>query len=142
MSPASRFRAWSAAAFTCLAASACGLNDERYDGRADGCSGNLSSMSVLLLLDGPVTPTPTGYFGQEYPSGRNTWTVAALTDGRFNGNRLTFTVRFENGAATTSRWDVDVTRKAPNGFEGKVEIFAQSGRTYQCDITLTPASAP
>jgi hypothetical protein len=123
---------------TLLLATGC-LSDQRWLGTVDRCSGSgNNSFRAIMLLDGPVGPSVTGYFGYALDDLETTWFIGAMEDVTNIAGRLRFQAVFDNGNGT-DRWDVDMAHAPLGDYDGEVEILSNSNTT-RCDITLSPES--
>lgn len=115
------------------------LSDQRWTGTVDRCSGSGNqSFRAIMLLDGPVGPNVTGYFGYALNDLETTWYMGVMEDVTNVAGRLRFQAVFDEGNST-DRWDVDMSHQPLGDYDGEVEILT-GGNTTRCDIKLSPES--
>lgn len=125
-----------------LVLSGCGFPlDENWSGELTDCTGTAANptgaSTVVLFLEGPVTPAPFGSWGYEYGDG--TWLLTSLQDSAYLGPRLTFTAEFDTTygpVVTSSTYHVELMR-FPDHFAGTVRAEGGNG-TLTCNVTLRP----
>lgn len=122
-----------------LCASTGCTSDERWEGSLSGCStAAFNDVKVLLVLDTPRPPEPSGWFGKGGSDSDGTWSITEIEDavGPFNG--ITFKAEFVAGSLRES-WDVELSG-TPASMEGEVEIEQSLGvfgtSTVKCDVEV------
>ncbi|MEW5854450.1 MAG: hypothetical protein AB2A00_37085 [Myxococcota bacterium] len=112
----------------------CGLfMDERYEGSTDDCTNNHPDWDVLLLLDAPTSPVPSGYLGVASTSADDTWTLAPIEDAQNTPTGLTFKAKFDLGS-DIMRVEVTLDRGPDGTLKGDWEH--DTNGTVKCDVEL------
>ncbi|MBI5498154.1 MAG: hypothetical protein HY904_24340 [Deltaproteobacteria bacterium] len=118
----------------CLGMAGC-LSDQRWEGRADRCSGGVE-WNLIMLLDWPVGPVVTGWWGIALNGRQDVFQMAPIESSTNMFGTLKFDSVFQSGNSTT-RWKVELKHGPMGGdYEGDVEILGSSS-TIRCDAKLS-----
>lgn len=122
--------------------------DERWEGSLSRCTNNdRNDDQVLLILDKPRPPSPTGMLGSADSNDRDTWTLTDIKDSQGLGDLLfKATFLLGNGnARVTEEWDVELKAAGFTQYEGDVTItisltlpfIGTQTDTVRCDLELS-----
>lgn len=118
------------------AASAC-TSDERWEGRLKACSSSVANdTKILLVLDTPRPPRPTGYMGKASENADETWTLTEIEDAVGPLSSIKFTATYSVGAR--EEWEVELTGGATT-LEGDASIDTNTilgTINIKCDVEL------
>ncbi|MBI5498153.1 MAG: hypothetical protein HY904_24335 [Deltaproteobacteria bacterium] len=122
-----------------LLASGCGIAQEHWEGTLSRCDNNgFEDQQVLLRVDLPRAPSPTGWAGTAEPNDRDTWVMTEIDDSSGGMVGIQYEAFYDfNGA--TERWTVDLKNAGPTAMEGDVEIVATFWNfqgTIRCDLKM------
>ncbi|MEW5850884.1 MAG: hypothetical protein AB2A00_19010 [Myxococcota bacterium] len=123
---------------TALLSLAC-ADDQLWEGETDDCTGNVQDFKVMLLLDSPMPPQPTGFVGKADDSQDDTWSVTEISDGSSMGPTLIIEATFNNGLVT-EKWKLELSQSGPGTLEGELDADGNAGNVfnydYKCDVKL------
>ncbi|MBI5498068.1 MAG: hypothetical protein HY904_23905 [Deltaproteobacteria bacterium] len=131
-------RGWVTGCLLALVAGCGSPLTERWEGAQSRCDSGNGSTTVELMLDGPVTLSPSGTWRRNNVG--NTWVEFDILDATYIGTTLTFSTeaRVELfGVVTIIPTDYELTR-SPGKLQG-TSTTRSSSITVTCEIDLKPS---